>query len=319
MVELVQRVRTHHHCDLVAVHDPAAAVLADFQAKASIGFASTSFAELLASGIDFVVLAGPIADRLEQVQEAAAQGAHILVLSPFAPDLATATTMVAICEANEVRLGVLVPEFADPVAEQLRRMLVADWLGGIVCVQAILGDDTRLRGSVTAPSHPFVELVSRHIHLASWLTGRSVQRVTAQTTRSFARDEDGGVATAILRGNVACTFAAYQTTPVRAFAVHGTDGGFRLAGDRLWLRGQREFRGHVFDYMTPGQELAIGRCELVPELTALAPESELVGRFARWIEDTDDFPCPAEQALEDVRVVDALLRAAKSGHTETVG
>lgn len=316
-LELVRQSRRQSSCELVAVHDADPAALATLRAASGIGFTTASFDELLASGVDFVVLAGGLGERLAQVQAAAAQGAHCLVVAPFAADLATAAAMVAACARAQVRLGCYVADFQDPVVEQLRRMIAADWLGGVVVVQGIAGDDLALQ-NLPRPAHPLVDLASRHVHLASWLTGRRALRVTAQTTRSFSREDDGGVATAVLRGNVACTFTASHATNVRAFAVHGTDGGIRIAGDRLWLLGQREFHGDVFDYLSPGHECVLSRAELAPEIAAKAGRTELLGRFARWLEDCDDFPCPGDMALDDLKVVDAMLRAARSGKTEDV-
>lgn len=317
-LELVRDARAHRHCELVAVHDDDPRALAAFRDAAGVGFAAASFDELLGAGVDFVVLGGPVALRLAQVEAAAAQGAHVLVRAPFAPDLATAAAMVRACERGQVRLGAHVAALQDPLVEQLRAMIAADWLGGVVAVQAIAGSDRALHAGDGPRLHPFVDLVSRHLHLTSWLTGRRVVTATAQTTRAFSRDDDGAAATAVLRGNVIATFLASHASAVDAFAVHGTDGGVRIAGDRLWLRGRSEFHGDVFDYRTPGVELALSRAELAPELAAAAPSTDLVGRFARWLDDTDVYPCPGEAALEDFRAVDALLRALRSGRTETV-
>lgn len=316
-LQLVLRARVHRCCELVAAYDPDPEALASLRDSTGIGLSAGSFDELLGSGVDFVVLAGDAALRLTQVRAAAEQGAHCLVLAPLAGDLATAQEMVDVCAKAGVRLGVHVEDFQDPVVDQLRRMVAADWLGGIVAVQGIVGDDDALRGG-TRPGHPFVDLATRHLRLTSWLTGRRAVRVTAQTTRSFSRDDDTAVATAVLRGNVACTFTASHATAAQAFAVHGTDGGMRIAGDRLWLLGRREFRGEVFDYLSPGHELALSRAELAPALARKAPQADLLGRFARWIDDCDDFPCPGDAAVEDLRVAAAMLQAARSGSTEDV-
>jgi predicted dehydrogenase len=316
-LELVQRSSKLADCDIGAVHDDDAAALAHFQAVAPRGFATTNYDALLGTGVDFVILAGDASKRTVQVEAAAAQGAHCLLTSPFADDLDAAVQMAGHCQRAGTRLGVHVPDLEDPRIEQLRRMIAGDWLGGIVAVQSMLGDDLVLQGAA-ARRHPLVDLTSRHVHLASWLCGRRAARVTAQTMRSFSREDDSAVATAILRGNVACTFTATHAANVNAFAVHGTDGGVRLAGDRLWLLGRREYRGEVFDYLVPGHELSLSRAELAPELQAHAPASNLVGRFARWIEDRDDYPCPVEQALDDWRVVDAMLRAVREGRAVTL-
>lgn len=316
-LELLRHAARQSSCAVVALHDDDPAARARAGAATGIHVATARFDELLATGVDFVVLAGPLDVRLAQVRAAAEQGAHCLVVAPFAADLATAAAMVEACAKAQVRLGCYTPEFQDPVIEQLRRMIAADWLGGPVVVQGIAGDDLALHDG-PAPAHPFVDLVSRHIHLTTWLTGRRAVRVTALTTRTFGPRDDGGVATALLRGGIACSFTASHVTVARAFAVHGTDGGFRLAGDRLWLQGRREFRGEVFDYLTPGREAVLSREELAPEIAAKAGGNELLGRFARWLDDCDDFPLPGEVALDDLLVVDAMQRAAGSGHSEDV-
>jgi predicted dehydrogenase len=316
--ELVLRSRCQNDCDVVAAHDDEPEALAALCTQANVGASCPSFAELLATGVDFVVLAGPLATRLEQVRAAAAQVVPCLLLAPFAPDLATATAMVAECDQAQMKLGVLVPSLHDPLLDQLRRMIAQDWLGGIVAVQGIIGDTERLHGDRTERPHPFVALTSRQIHLASWLVGRPVVRVTAQTTHSFSGADDAAVATAVLRGGAVATFTSTHLAMASAFAVHGTDGAVRLDEDRLWLLGQRPFRGDVFDYASAGDELVLSRGEMAAELAARGSIHEPLGCFARWLEECDDFPCPAEQALEDLRVVAAMLRAAQSGQTEVI-
>ncbi|HEB52278.1 MAG TPA: Gfo/Idh/MocA family oxidoreductase [bacterium] len=314
---VVHDCRAQHDCDVVAVHDDrpgAAQTLAD---GSGLGFATDSFDALLAYGVDFVILTGPLDKRLEQVRRAAEQAVPCLLHAPFAPDLASARAIAEIGERNQLRIGVWVAGQADPVVEQLRRMIAADWLGGVVCVQSLVGDDELLRTGETATSgDPFVTLAAEHLHLATWLTGRRAVSVCAQTTRSFAPGiDDGGAATVVLRGSLPCTYLTSRLCRARTFAIHGTDGGLRLADDRIWLAGQRAFQGHVFGYETPGIEQELARSELEPALRAHRPQSELHGRFARWLDDTDDFPCPVEQAVLDFEVLDAMRRAASTGET----
>jgi predicted dehydrogenase len=314
---VLQDVALHTDCDVVAVHDDLPGAAERFAASSNLGFATNRFEQLLAYGVDFVVLTGAMEARLEQVRLAAEQSVSCLVHAPIAPDLETAHAMHRLCEQHGVRLGVYVRGQADPVVEQLRRMISADWLGGVVCVQSITGDDELLRtGNVTFRGDPFVTLASEHVHITSWLTSRQAISVTAQTTRSFAPDlDDGGVATVVLRGNIPCTYITSRLTRANAFAIHGTDGGLRISGDRIWLTGQRPFQGHVFDYQTPGTEQVLSRSDLQNALRAHRAASELHGRFARWLEDTDDFPCPIEQAIIDFETVAAMTRAALEQRT----
>jgi len=322
----VQRVRTHAFCDVVAAHEPDPAARAAFQRDTGIGFVTADFPALLATGIDFVILAGPCSARLEQVALAADQGVHCLLHAPMAPDPAVAAAMVAACERAQVKLGVAVQGQEDPVFEQLRAMVAADWLGGPVCVQALWAENPLLDappgpGDSCAAEYPAADpllaIGAHHVHLATWLLGRPVVRVTAQGTRGLRPlPAESTAATVLFRGNVLGTFTASHLAAARAFAIHGTDGGLRLHGDRLWLRGRSEFHGDVFDYPRPGEELALPAGELRARSLARAIQHELHGRFARWIDDVDDFPCPGEQALEDQRVLDAIARAVASGAAE---
>jgi predicted dehydrogenase len=250
------------------------------------------------------------------------------VHAPMAPDAATADEMVAVCERAGVRLGVVVPQQADPVLEQIRQMIADDWLGGPVLVEGLIGDDTVLR-SPPPPEHwlrdpqksgagALLQLAAPHVHMATWLTGRAALRVTAQASSGFsALPEDAAVGTAVLRGGAVCTFAASHLTRGAAF-VYGTDGGVRLATDRIWLRGQHEFSGAVFEYLEPGDEATLSRADIQEAIADTGRDAELHGRFARWLDDLDDFPCPGDQGAQDMKLIDAWRRAAQSGRTETV-
>jgi predicted dehydrogenase len=315
---LLRATRAHDHCRIVAVHDDDAERARAFAAEHRIGAATASVDELLGSGVDFLVHTGPLDRREELVAQAAAQGVPCLLQAPFAGDLATAEAMLRQANAAGQRLGVLLPEFADPLWDQIRRMIAADWLGAVVAVQAIVGIDDGLRGGPAGP-HPFFGLLSAPLHLVGWLVGRPATHVVAQCVQGFRGEDAGGAACAVLRGGIVCTFACSHTTAANAFAVHGTDGGIRVDGDRIWLRGRMPFRGAVFDYPQAGRELPLPQSVLQPARQALTSEQEPVGRFARWIEDCDDYPCPAEQALADLRVLDAMVRAASSGRLEPTG
>lgn len=316
-LQVVQQVRQHDSCDVIAVHDPDPEAAAQLAATTALGTVCRSFDELLMTGVDFVVLTGPLEHRSLQLRQCADQAVPALLHAPLAVDLPTAQAMHELAERQQLRVGVLVPGQDDPVIEQLRRMIAADWLGGVVCVQAIAGDDELLRtGRVRHDAGLFVAASSAHVHLTTWLTGRSAHSVTAQSAGSFHPDiDDSGVASLMLRGNISCSFIASRLTRADAFAIHGTDGGLRIAGDRIWLNGRRPFRGHVFDYETPGLEQVLSRDQLRQALAEHHGESELHGRFARWLEDIDDFPCPIEQAVLDFATIDAMQRAAREQRT----
>lgn len=327
--QVLRATALHQHCRIEALHDPDPAARARLGASFDLRVQCASFRELLLTGVDFVVLAGPCGVRLQQVEAAAAAGVHCLLHCPMAPDAVTARAMVAACDAAQVKLGVVVAGQADPLFEQLRQMIAADWLGGTVLVQACQAEDDVL----WQPPRPgdwrldpelagrgaLLRLATEQLHLASWLTGRGILSAVACRSRGFtALDEDSATASLTLRGGGLLTLAASHLTRDRSIAVLGTDGGFRLGGGALWLRGRTAFRGPVFDYRPPGAEVLLQGAELQPAEAAAAPATELHGRFARWIDDEDEFPCPGDQAARDLAAVDAAARAIVSGRAETV-
>ncbi len=327
--EVVAAVRTHGECEVAALHDPDAAARDRLAASAGIPIATAEFDRLLATGVDFVVLTGPCGDRLPQVEAAAAQGAHCLLHAPMAVDAAIAARMVAACDAAGVKLGVAVPAQADPTFEQLRRMIADDWLGAPIMVASLVGDDAAMRspapdGHWRRDPHrtgegPLLQLATEHLHLATWLCERQPTRATGVASAGFTQlSADSAAAALLLRGGVVCTFAASHLCSGSALAIHGTDGAIRIAQDRLWLHGRKTFAGEMFDYHTPHAELllpvGIGRDSDVEQWN----RCELHGRFARWIDDCDDFPCPGEQAAQDLRAFDAVRAAIARNDGEPV-
>jgi xylose dehydrogenase (NAD/NADP) len=326
---VIEAVRSHGHCDVVALHDPDARAMQDLGEGTGIDLRCASFDELLATGVDFVVLANPPGSHPEEVGAAATQGVHCLVHAPFAIDAAAAAAMVAAADAGEIKLGVAVPAQADPLLEQLRQMLTEDFLGGIVLVQGVVGEDRMLRqppgpkdwrrDPALAGSTAFVQLAAGLVHLSGWLSGRAPTTVQALSASGFtALPEDGTVVAATLRGGALCTLAATHLAEAEQLLLLGTDGSALYTPARLVLRGRKEWRCDLFHYAHAGEEQVIERSGLGDPLLAAAADLELHGRFARWIDDRDDFPCPGEQAMLDQRVLDAVARAVRSGGREHV-
>lgn len=327
--QVLQLVRSHQDCTILALHDVDAAAVATLGNAAAIRSRHTDFQAFLQTGIDFVVLAGPCGDRLAQVTAAAEQGVHCLLHAPMAPSAAMAQAMVKTCERNGVKLGVAVMSQADPVFDDLRRALVDDFIGAIVLVHATSAFDQVLR--VPPPTGHWQrdplrsgrgalrQLGSEALHLIHWLCGRAMLSTTAQSTRGFtAMDEDSSVATFTMRGGGLCTFASSHLTTGNMLTLHGTDGAMIVTGDRISLRGRSELRESMFDYTSPSAEQSWSRAELLPECLTQLPRLELHGRFARWIDDLDDFPCPGDLASADLQVFEAIDSTLLDNHSKPI-
>jgi predicted dehydrogenase len=318
-LEAATALRAAADVDLVAVHDPDPVALQTLQSAATVGFGTTRYEALLASGVDFVVLAGPPAARLAQVQLAAEQAVPVLLLPPMAASLAAAEAMVAASEAAATKLGVAVAGMADPVLDQVRRMLAEGWSGGLVAVHVFCGDDQlRRRPGPAAPrppafaDDPLLGLLAADLHLLPWLCSRPLRRVAAQATAGLLPlPHDRLAATAELAGAALATLTATHCSQGRSLSVHGTDGGVLVTDDLCVVRGERAFRGDWFDYDSPGVVQQVPRAHP-------AASGGVYDCFARWLDDRDGFPCPADQALQDLRALEAVHRALATGRTEMV-
>lgn len=326
---VIEAVRGHQHCAIAAVHDADATAVQALQHDGGIGFGTTRFEDLLGTGVDFVVLTGPGSDRLAQVHLACEQAVPVLLHAPMAPSPGDAELMVAAANEAGLALGVYVAEMADPTFEQVRCMLADGWFGGLVAADAFRGDDELLRRPPTPGdprlraeafgAGPLQRLVASDVHLLAWLTGRRCVQVTAQATRGLLPLPCDSVAvTAQLRGNALAAFAASHVTDGRSFTLRGTDGRVQWLGDHLLVCGTRPYDGAVFAYDTPGRTRCLALADLAAASDPLRPALDLHGRFARWLDDLDGFPCPGEQALLDLRAVAAMQRSLASGAREIV-
>jgi hypothetical protein len=48
------------------------------------------------------------------------------------------------------------------------------------------------------------------------------------------------------------------------------------------------------------------------------PRLELHGRFARWLDDLDDFPCPGDLASADLQVFEAIDSTLLDNHSKPI-
>lgn len=305
--------RRQHDCDVVALHDADGDALRACAAHHGIGRRCADFDELLATGVDFVILAGPPEARLPQVRAAAEQAVPCLLHVPMAAGLGDAEAMVLEAERHEVRLGLAVPGMHDPLLDELRGMIASGWLGAPVAVHGSAGS---VRG--TQAGSPLLLQAAHLVHLTTWLTGLPAVSVTSQHSNTLpGLPADAAAATAELGGGALATYVVTPRPGGDVLSVHGSDGWLVLQHDHIGLCGRVEHRGALLDYLTPGVPVWIERSTLTGTEQA-GTRTELHGRFARWLVDEDAFPCPADQALRDLRTLDAMARAAATGRRELV-
>ncbi len=285
--------REQRDCEVVALHDDDPRALAAVGAATGVSLLLPTFAELLATGIDFVVLAGGEA-LAERSMLAAEQSAHVLLHAAAADDVDGLATAVSACERGEVHLGLVAPLLGDPALHDLRALLVSGAIGAL----------TELHVQAHASPMALVPLVA-------WLTGRPARRVSA------AREDPRGnrLVTLQLPGGATITLTTGPDAATSLIA-HGTDGRCEIRPHDIGMQTMRPWHGEVLCSPSAGSE---HWSERVPAQEASARgRAEPHGTFARWIDDRDVFPCPGEQLLEDLRTLVALQASLGSGRSEDV-
>ncbi len=282
-------------CTVAAVLDcshipPSAGRPAEVQATAG-------FDQLLATGIDFVVLQSPLPQRLSQVQAAAAQGVHCLLESPMAPDLPTATAMVEAAAAAGIQLGVVVPGQSDPVYELLRRWLASDWLGGPLSMV--------IHGHL--PGVPTTQGLLPLLQFTRWWLQREVQRAVALPDTAAA-------ALLELGGRVAVGLLANASHPAPVLSLHGTGGSLQLDATGVRLCGRFPRHDALLSQPLAGEAQVHRWAELAAARQVASAALLPPAQFARLLDHRDDFPCLGEDALVDLQVLATLQQQTAAGN-----
>jgi predicted dehydrogenase len=289
----------------------------------------TTFEALLTDDIDFVIINSPNHVHREQLEAAAAAGKPCLVQKPMARSLAEAETMVKTADTHGILLGVTMFELSRPVNHQLRAMVEQGWLGEPVLVDAcgahtIYMDDPPpaenwRRDPARVGGGAFLQLGVHHLNLANWVLGRRALSVLALGTRSHTVFEDETtLATVTYEGGVLGRFTASYSTDAYWFAVLGTRGWVHVFSDHVVVKGKARFAGDLFTYDTPGQERVFTEAELAPGVARLADTFEVHGWFARWIRDDEPYPCPGESAIQDMKILEAVHHARRTGQLTNI-
>ncbi|MBN2492283.1 MAG: Gfo/Idh/MocA family oxidoreductase [Planctomycetes bacterium] len=320
----IEGARLTRDFEIAAIQDPDPAALARVGERLPEARRHTVFEDLLAADIDFVIVNSPNHLHLPQVRAAAAAGKPCLVQKPIAPTLAEAAEMVRIAAAHGVKLGVTMFELSRPIHHQVKAMIASGWLGRPVLVSAV-GAHTGYLATPPAPGDwrrdpakvgggAFIQLGVHHVNLAAWLLDREAVRASAAGARGLTVFEDETMlATVEFADGVMARFATSYAADLYAFAVIGDRGRIHLLPEHVVVRGPEPFRGEVFDYTEAGREVAIPAAALAERSRPLEAALEVHGRFARWIARSEPYPCPGERALHDMRVVEAVYRACRTG------
>lgn len=139
------------NCDLVAVSRGRAELAEAFAAAFGVKRWYADWREMLVDdGIDAVYVATPVYLHAEQTIAAADAGKHVLCEKPMAMDTAECDRMIAVCRANNIKLGVAYYRRFYPVLERVWQILASGEIGNAVFAQITLSNMSILRRTIRA-------------------------------------------------------------------------------------------------------------------------------------------------------------------------
>ncbi len=286
------------------------------EAARSLGIpqAYGSYEELLADrSIEAVFIPLPNHMHAEWVKKAADAGKHVLCEKPFAMDAAEAAEAISHAE----RKGVLVMEAfmyrLHPQWRRAREIVRAGEIGEVQSVHTVfsymLKDPTNIRNILSAGGGALPDIGCYAVSCARFLMGREPRRVLSLVHRDPVMKTDI-LSSGILDFGVARSLftVGTQSASAQGVDVLGSGGSLSIV---------LPFNAY------PDVPLQVVVTTGVGTRTVYAPVADqyvaMFEAFSRSVRDGTPVPTPPQDAVENMKALDALFRSEKSGAWEKVG
>lgn len=305
----VRNARATGGVDLVALADPGGdrfGVAGDLPVRRGVR-------ELIDAGIDAAIVATPTALHEEAALALAEAGVHALIEKPLAASVEEGTRIRDAFAAASLVGAVGYVERCNPALIDMRARIASGQLGEIEQI-------------VTRRQSPFParisdvgvvkDLATHDVDLASWVADASYESIYARTSRRSGRPhEDMMVASGVLTGGILVNHLVNWLTPYkdRTTIVTGERGALvadTAMGDLTFYE-----NGHAplqwdaiaaFRGVSEGQVVRYALTKREP----LALEHE---RFRDAITGAGGEHVTMDEALDNLRVIEAILASAASG------
>jgi predicted dehydrogenase len=325
----IARILKSRDCQLMAIVDPAPDA-ADVAAKAGAPLVA-SLADVLKQRPDGIILATPNRLHVEQGLACIAAGVPALIEKPLADNIGDGERLCEAAERVKVKLLTGHHRQHNPIMSRAVEIVKSGRLGRLV---AVVGTEMFCKPDQYFEDGPWrrqlgggpllINMVHEIGNLRA-LCGEivAVQAFASSATRNFPvedtvsvslRFDNGALGSFMLSDTVAVPGSWEQTTredPVFAaypdedcYVVSGTDGSLAIPTMRLRFYGDRAKRS----WREPFEEETIG-------IERADPLTRQLANFCAVIRGEAEPVVTARNGLQNVRVLDAIRRAAASGQT----
>lgn len=258
---------------------------------------------------DVVAIFTPHRAHYRPALDALQAGCHVFVEKPLSTNTQEAADLVNLARSRGRILGVGHQFRLSPALAEARRRLAAGEIGTLRMVTAVMAapwlaqhwgpeDSWRLDPKVSGGG--IVADAGDHlIDALLWTTGRRAVEAAAFQNRVSAGLDVVTAAAVKLEGDLPATLAVCGVSPGSVFTLsfHGEDGRLTASESRLEL-----VRGD-------------GPAELLAPASA---PSNIDADYIAAVRDQRAPACPGEEALETVRLLQAIVRSATAGQVVRV-
>jgi predicted dehydrogenase len=329
----IDRILKSRDCQLMAIIDPAPGA-SDVAARADVPLVG-SLGDVLKQRPDGIILATPNRLHVEQGLACIAAGVPALIEKPLADTIADGERLCEAADRANVKLLTGHHRQHNPIMTRAVEIVKSGRLGRPV---AVVGTEMFCKPDQYFEDGPWrrqlgggpllINMVHEIGNLRA-LCGEivAVQAFASSATRNFPVEDtvsvslrfaNGVLGSFMLSDTVAVPRSWEQTTredPIFAaypdedcYVVAGTDGSLAIPTMRLRFYGDRAKRS----WREPFEEETIG-------IERADPLTRQLESFCAVIRGTAEPVVSARDGLQNVRVLDAIQRAAASGQTCTIG
>jgi predicted dehydrogenase len=272
-----------------------------------------SYDELLADReIEAVYIPLPNHMHAEWVKKTADAGKHVLCEKPFAMDASEAEKAIRYAEGK----GVLVMEAFmyrfHPQWKRAREIVASGEIGKVHSIHTLftymLKDPTNIRNILDAGGGAIPDIGCYAVSSARFLLGKEPERVMSLVHRDPALKTDILTSAILDFGTVRSVFTvATQTYPTQHVEAIGSSGHLTV---------------HLPFNAYPDVPLQLTVSTGIGTRKIFAPVSdqyvEMFEAFSRVVREGGSVPTPPQDAIANMKVLDALFRSEKSGTWEKV-
>jgi predicted dehydrogenase len=319
--KVIPGIQRADRCRVVAIASRDAARASDVARELSIPTVHGSYEALLGdSNVDAVYIPLPNHLHAEWAIAAARAGKHVLCEKPLALTSDDAERMVAVAEAEGVRLMEAFMYRLHPSWVAVRELVASGRIGKLMSVQSSFSyfndDPTNIRNIQAAGGGALYDIGCYCVNLSRMLFAGEPTRVEG----SILRDPASGVdilAAGLLEfeGGAATFTCSTRAEDDQQVHVYGTEGRlsigipFNIPPDRPT---------HI--YLTHGGDPPVAPATQTITFETADPYSVEAASFAGAILDGGPTPVPPEDAVANLRVIEQLLRSGmRDATTVTTG